>query len=623
MLPAELNQKYELRGELGSGAMGVVYDATDRFIGRRVAIKVVQRPKGSGPEQEEAAQRFRREAQAAGRFTHPNIVIVYDYGENADQAWIVMELVEGGSLKDRIDRGERFPMKEVVRVMDEILRALAYAHQHGVAAHRDIKPANIMLTPDGTVKIADFGIARTDNSSMTQLGTMIGTPAYLAPEQFDGAPVDGRVDIWAAGIVLYQLLTGSKPFDGNFNSVMQRVLNTEPIPPSQLSVTVPRPFDAVIARALAKRPDDRFPTAAAFAEAIRAAVNSANVAPVPPPGGYNSDATVVNTGGMGGLPPLPGMGGPSDPGGPPMGGSSGPVAGGGGGGAKSPSTDQASGGGGRGKGLAVALVGLVVLAAGGGTAWYFLGSGQSTTVVGQGPGPTAPVTPTGPSTPVPVVPAGPTVVDFRTAAQAAAQMPCTLLAWSANDQGLALAGVIRRGDEPAIRRSIASRNIPATAVRMQVQAFDGPYCDVLDQVRPVLGALGATPTAMVLGQQPLADNDPLQIDVVMPNWPSHLYVAYFDKEGQVSHLVPSRPMAPGSRHVVGQAEGFRVGPPFGTDLAIVIASEQPLFDPRTARPPQEPQGPYLRALGAAIAQHRANGVRIAVRPVVIETVQRR
>ncbi|WP_230168117.1 serine/threonine-protein kinase, partial [Roseomonas sp. CECT 9278] len=296
MLPAELNNKYEVRGTLGAGAMGTVYDAIDRIIERRVAIKVVKRPAENDAEAVEAHARFRREAQAAGRLSHPNIVGVYDYGENAHDAWIVMELVEGKSLKDRLDKNERFTIPDIVRIMGEVCAGLAYSHQRGVV-HRDIKPGNIMMTTDGQVKIADFGIARLENSSMTQVGTLIGTPSYMAPEQFRGEPVDLRADIWSSGVMLYQLLTGEKPFEGGFSAVMHKALHTEPPPPSQLSVTTPRGFDAVIARALAKRPDDRFRSAGEFADAIRAAVHAPAAAAEPAglPGlpGLNDDATMV------------------------------------------------------------------------------------------------------------------------------------------------------------------------------------------------------------------------------------------------------------------------------------------------------------------------------------------
>lgn len=291
MLPAELNAKYELRGTLGAGAMGRVYEATDRIMERRVAIKIVDRPKDDDEAAVEGHARFRREAQAAGRLAHPNIVGVYDYGENADQAWIVMELVDGGSLKGLLDKQERFLVSEIVRLMCEMLDALAFSHEKGVV-HRDIKPANIMLSRDADkvahVKLADFGIARLENSSMTQVGTVMGTPSYMAPEQLRGEVVDLRADIWAAGVVLYQMLTGEKPFEGGFSAVMHKALNTMPTPPSVLSVTAPVAFDAVIAKALAKRPEDRFQSAKAFAEAIRAAAGGARAEDA-----SSSDATLV------------------------------------------------------------------------------------------------------------------------------------------------------------------------------------------------------------------------------------------------------------------------------------------------------------------------------------------
>ncbi|MBC7434395.1 MAG: protein kinase, partial [Rubritepida sp.] len=280
----EMFGKYEIRGRLGAGAMGTVFDAFDPVIERRAALKTVRRPEPDDPDGAEAMGRFKREAQAAGRLNHPHIVAVYDYGEDAQAAWIAMELVEGGTLKDPLDRGDRFPLPQTLRIMEQVLAALDYSHRRGVV-HRDIKPANIMLTADGQVKIADFGIARIENSAMTQVGTIMGTPAYMAPEQLRGEAVDSRADIWAAGVVLYQLLTGEKPFAGGYSSVQHKALNTEPTPPSALSVTAPRAFDGVIARAMAKRPDDRFAPASAFAEALRGAMAAA----VP------EDATMVAT----------------------------------------------------------------------------------------------------------------------------------------------------------------------------------------------------------------------------------------------------------------------------------------------------------------------------------------
>jgi len=262
--------KYEIRGILGKGAMGTVYDARDPVIDRRVAIKTITLPDPSDTEAQDELERFKREAQAAGRLTHRNIVGVFDYGETDTLAYIVMEFVDGNSLKGVMEKQERFPVAETVRVMEALLEGLQFSHERGVV-HRDIKPANVMITLDGQVKIADFGIARIESSSMTQAGTIMGTPAYMSPEQFMGQTVDARTDIYSAGVVLYQMLTGERPFEGSMTAIMHKALNTTPPRPSELSVTAPAALDEVVAKAMAKRPEQRFASANEFAQALRAA----------------------------------------------------------------------------------------------------------------------------------------------------------------------------------------------------------------------------------------------------------------------------------------------------------------------------------------------------------------
>jgi serine/threonine-protein kinase len=273
MSAVETLGKYELRRQLGRGAMGTVYEAFDPVIERIVAIKTVRLPEVADDETKEEIARFRREAQAAGRLTHPNIVGVFDYGETADLAYIVMEYVDGPSLKNLLDKNERFPLPKIVRIMEDLLSGLQFSHERGVV-HRDIKPANLMLTKAGQGKIADFGIARIESSSMTQAGTVLGTPAYMSPEQFMGQVVDARSDIYSSGVLLYQLLTGERPFEGSMSAIMHKALNTEAPAPSQISVTAPRPFDAVVRKAMAKRPEDRYASAAEFMAAIRAAATA-------------------------------------------------------------------------------------------------------------------------------------------------------------------------------------------------------------------------------------------------------------------------------------------------------------------------------------------------------------
>jgi serine/threonine protein kinase len=273
--------KYEIRGTLGRGAMGVVYDGFDPQIARRVAIKSVPLPDNPDPDTQEELARFRREAQAAGRLTHPNIVGVYDYGETNDVAYIVMEHVDGPTLKTLLDKKERFPLDNIARVMGDLLAGLQFSHERGVV-HRDIKPGNIMLTQGGQAKIADFGIARIEMSSMTQAGTMLGTPAYMSPEQFRGEVADARTDVYSAGVLLYQLLTGDRPFEGGLTTIMHKVLNTDPPAPSQLASTAPAALDVVVRKAMAKRPEDRYASAAAFADALRAALAAPAKAPAVP-----------------------------------------------------------------------------------------------------------------------------------------------------------------------------------------------------------------------------------------------------------------------------------------------------------------------------------------------------
>jgi len=257
--------------------MGVVYDGWDPIIARRVAIKTVKIPDPSDEEAMEELARFRREAQAAGRLTHPNIVGVYDYGEADSVAFIVMEFVDGPTLKSLLEKQQRMALPEISRVMDDVLTGLAFSHARGIV-HRDIKPANVMISSDGRAKIADFGIARIESSSMTQAGTVMGTPAYMSPEQFMGQTVDARTDIYSCGVLLYQLLTGERPFEGGMTAIMHKALHTDPPRPSAISVTSPEAMDAVVARAMAKRPEGRWPTAEAFAAAIRQAVSAPTAA---------------------------------------------------------------------------------------------------------------------------------------------------------------------------------------------------------------------------------------------------------------------------------------------------------------------------------------------------------
>ncbi len=260
--------KYRVTRALGKGAMGMVYEGFDPVIERRVAIKTILAEYLEAAEMQEAVARFKREAQAGGRLQHPGIVAVYEYGEDAGMAFIVMEFVDGRELRDCLRGGERFALIDVFEIMKQLLGALDYSHKQGVV-HRDVKPANLMILPGPKVKVMDFGIARLESSSLTQVGTVVGTPTHMSPEQLTGLPADGRADIWSSGVILYELLTGVNPFLAETPAaVMHRVLQVAPEKPTALNGELPPAFDAVIERALAKRPEDRFQSAKEFQVAL-------------------------------------------------------------------------------------------------------------------------------------------------------------------------------------------------------------------------------------------------------------------------------------------------------------------------------------------------------------------
>ncbi len=268
--------KYQITGVLGEGAMGVVYRGFDPDIRRVVALKTIRKMGGESPEAAaQTAARFRNEAQAAGRLMHPGIVGVYDFGDDGRVAYIAMEFVEGQTLSQYLAQRVKFSEADVASMATQLLDALAHAHEHGVW-HRDVKPSNVIMTKTGRIKIADFGIARTDTSALTMANSVLGTPMYMAPEQFMGKPIDHRVDVYGAGVVLYQLLAGKAPFIGPHEVLMYKVVNEVPVPPSTLEgAPHGSRFDEVVAQALAKDPRQRFANASAFRDAVTAAFGQA------------------------------------------------------------------------------------------------------------------------------------------------------------------------------------------------------------------------------------------------------------------------------------------------------------------------------------------------------------
>ena len=607
--------KYAIRRLLGRGAMGAVYEGWDPIIARRVAIKTVRIPDASDPETAEALARFRREAQAAGRLTHPNIVGVFDYGETDDLAYIVMEFVDGPTLKSLLDKQERFALADIVRIMDDLLAGLQFSHERGVV-HRDIKPANVMLTSSGQAKIADFGIARIESSSMTQAGTVLGTPAYMSPEQFMGQVVDSRTDIYSSGVLLYQLLTGDRPFDGGMSAIMHKALNTEPPAPSLITVTAPLSLDAVVRRAMAKRPDDRFASAVAFAEAMRTALAH----PSEPVG--DDDATMV-------VAPVPSvlpsaMVLPKQP--------------------ASRSTIPI---------IATAVA--VLLLAFGGAAWWLVPR-----TVTQ-----APVQAVAINTPVPATPPAPAQTSAivssplplpspavqpenqqltmartdglrRQIAQWASNQGCALLGGGVGDNGsAALSGLASNRILDDLRQGIAGIASPSN-IDWRVNGVDHVFCPALDALHPIVPAFGATGGSrlgleMADGKTRLHDGENVRVKLVMPDFASQLRVDYIVHDGSVQHLYPQlADPANGIKadtprtYASGEPVDLRhpswvIGAPYGTDMIIAVASSEPLFDHQRPRNAETVEA-YLHDLQEAIDDARRRGVRMAGAAVTLEAL---
>jgi len=266
--------KYRVDAVLGEGAMGVVYRAHDPGIDRAVAIKTVHTHLIGAEERENWLDRFAREAKAAGRCMHPNLVTVFDYLIEDATPYLVMEFVDAETLGERMARGPVPGIPEIDALMAQILAGLGAIHAAGIV-HRDVKPANIMLLPDGRIKIADFGVARVESLGAT-MGGMIGTPSYMSPEQFRGAEIDHRSDIIAAGVILFELLTGQKPYPSrNLGELSQMVIQGAHRLPCELSPDLTEGIDAVVARALVPDPAARYQSTADFAAALSVELNSA------------------------------------------------------------------------------------------------------------------------------------------------------------------------------------------------------------------------------------------------------------------------------------------------------------------------------------------------------------
>jgi serine/threonine-protein kinase len=265
--------RYRIQGLLGAGAMGEVYRAHDPSIDRPVAIKVLRPELITGSGAEQLLARFRREARAAGRRFHPNIVAIWDFGEQDGIPFLVMELIEGKSLDEILKASGLLAADRSIRIMTQVLNALGFAHESGII-HRDVKPSNIMVLQQDQIKVADFGIARIDASDFTIVGDLLGTPAYMAPEQLSGGPVDHRSDLFATGVILFELLTGVKPFRGkSITEVMSFMERRGPEDLRVLNPALPESLKRVLGKALAFDPSARYGAAAEFSAALQEAIS--------------------------------------------------------------------------------------------------------------------------------------------------------------------------------------------------------------------------------------------------------------------------------------------------------------------------------------------------------------
>jgi eukaryotic-like serine/threonine-protein kinase len=289
--------RYRIQRKLGAGGMADVYLAEDQELGRRVAIKILN---GRHANDDQFIERFRREAKNAAALNHPNIVSIYDRGEAEHTYYIAMEFLDGRTLKELIVSRGAAPINVAIEYARQVLAALRFAHRHGIV-HRDIKPHNVLVDGEGRVKVTDFGIARAGTSQMTEAGSIVGTAQYLSPEQARGGEVDPRSDLYSLGVVLYELLTGKTPFDGETPvEIAMKHLSNAPKPPSKLRPEIPPALDKVVLRALAKNPDERYQGAdemeadlerVARGAPVSAATAATQVLPVPAAAAAAADPT--------------------------------------------------------------------------------------------------------------------------------------------------------------------------------------------------------------------------------------------------------------------------------------------------------------------------------------------
>lgn len=592
--------KYQLHARIGGGAVGVVYEGWDPTLARKVAIKLLPLTE-AGAGSREQRSRFLREAKAAASLYHPNIVVIYDYGETESSAYIVMELVNGQSLEARLGNVDGPSVAETFAIMDGLLLGLQHSHERGIV-HRDVKPANIILTPDGRVKISDFGIARLANSEMTRVGSVIGTPAYMSPEQVRGEQADPRSDIYSAGAVLYEMLLGRRPFQGSTFAVMHQIINVRPALPRDLLAAVSPGMDAVLATALSKHPNDRYRSAAEFARVLRGEFRQAT--PSLPrdkkTGGQAEHPVIVGPG-------TAGSGGASQTAG--AGTAPGAVA--------LTGTPHH----GRRRGIRFAIVASVICSPLlGGIGLWELGilrrtadtgtqsrpdqDSRTAVTAGRNRDQSHPPLPDARSSLAP---------ELKVLEDAVGETPCSLLSISgASPDSVVTGGLTALGSasELQIRAELGRMTAsfaPAGSVTWDVRRIDGPYCGVLDVLRSARGG-GAGQTRSPM----LSLATPGEMSVTVPGSSAVLLLDYFAPDRTVTHInPPARPVGA----ALGSDTGFRVPVPGRTGLITLIVSPEALLP--QVRPSHEAAADYLRELKVSLDRERLRGARFLTETLVI------
>ncbi|MFH5945157.1 serine/threonine-protein kinase [Roseomonas xinghualingensis] len=595
-LLVEIAGRYELRGSLGKDG-GAVFKAHDRMLDRLVAVKLFELPSPDSTASAEAIARFRAGAKAGARLSHPNIVPVFDYGETSDHAWVVMELVEGLSLRQILDLSGQQTLQRSLRLMEQILSALAYAHEHGVI-HRDVKPSNILLTTNSvtheiTARLTDFGITRGAADAIAAMGSGLATVAYMAPEQF-GGEADQRADIWAAGVIFYELLTGHKPFTGDDHTICTKIGTVDPKPPSQCT-PLPPAIDAILAKALAKRPADRYASATEFAAALlslepAASPRNDSAPPILPP-----------------TTPLPATEPQREPRRQPV---------------LPPAMDEAAyhlpheprGRHRRrlyealGAGLGVCALIAVVLALNG----DFITAQQPVPTAEMAPAPAPAPSPAPAATPA----AAPELAFAPAAAGAAAaisRMDCALLGIEANDRYFSASGVLQKSSKDALLGTLDAFGLPQDRVQLDLQTFDADFCQVLQTIRPVAVQGDMFPSLALSSPEPLRAGQNLRFRVQTPERPTYLHVLFFGTEGQAGNMVQSDQPLPASSSLEFGEPYWTAATPYGTGLLMAITSDSPLYTER--RPATEASSEALGALASAIQAAQRKGERVEARVI--------